>query len=199
MCHATSLFLRLTAVLLLASCAFEAQADPLDFYIGAGIGQASVKVDEFPAGNPLGFDENHTGWKALIGIRPISLLGAEIEYFDSGKAAATAGIWQLDAQIRGAAAFGLAYLPLPLPLLDVYGKLGVARLQTTANGLPGAGIFCAILIPCVIALDHTDTSFAWGVGAQVKVSKLAIRAEYERFDSPYGDPDLLSLALVWHF
>jgi opacity protein-like surface antigen len=183
----------------LATWALAAQADPLGFYIGAGVGEASVKLDEVPAIGALGIDETNTGWKALIGMRPISLLGAELEYFESGTATATAGIWNVDAQVRGAGAYGLVYLPLPLPLIDIYGKLGAVRLQTTANGSLNQGVPCGGVVPCVFGLDHTATNFAWGLGVQVKVSMFAIRAEYEVIDSPYGDPELLSLALLLHF
>ena len=194
-----SLRMRFAALLLLAGGALSAHAGPLGFYVGAGLSQANVKLDALPSGGALGFAESHTGWKVMAGIRPISLIGAEVEYFDSGTPSALTGVWSVGARTRGGAAFGLAYLPLPVPLLDVYGKFGVSRLQTSADAGLQAGIPCGIGIPCTVSVDQTDTRFAWGVGAQIKLALLGIRAEYERMSSPLGDPDFVSLSLLLRF
>jgi hypothetical protein len=48
-------------------------------------------------------------------------------------------------------------------------------------------------------VNRSDTSFAAGVGAQVKFGSLALRAEYERFDAAGENPSLVSLGLTWSF
>lgn len=186
------------ALLALAGCgalgAVSAAADPLGFYLGAGLGRANVKVDE------LGFSEHATGWKALVGLRPIPLLGAEMEYVDFGNPSISrAGLGSVGAKSRGAALFGLVYAPLPLPLLDLYAKAGLARLQSTADGQVAAP--CGLGIPnCgLFRLDRTDTRFAYGAGAQVKIATLAVRLEYEQFSSRSGDPNFASVSLTWGF
>jgi hypothetical protein len=102
-----------------------------------------------------------------------------------------------DARARAAALYGLLYLPLPVPSFDVYAKVGFSRLQTTGTGVP---IGACPGGPCgLFSLDRTDTRVAFGAGAQIKVSTLAVRAEYERFSSSSGDPSFLSVALTWTF
>jgi len=100
-----------------------------------------------------------------------------------------------DASAKGAALFGVGYLPLPLPLVDVYGKLGLARLDRKANGG-----FCGV-DGCgeLFRLNRQETRFAWGTGAQMRVSQLALRVEYERISASGGDPDLVSIGANWQF
>jgi opacity protein-like surface antigen len=172
-----------------------ARADPLGLYIGAGIGESQVKVDQ------AGFDESHAGWKVLVGLRPISVLGAELEYIDFGHPSASPFNQPTDAHVRAAALSALLYAPLPGSTFDLYAKAGFSRLQSTGSTTrPGVGT-CTISDPncALFSFDRTDTSFAYGVGGQVKVSSFAIRGEYQRFSSDLGDPTLWSLALTWSF
>jgi hypothetical protein len=127
-------------------------ADLLGFYAGAAVGQSNVRANQvafaFPPGandgTPLGFNEHATGWKVLTGIRPISLMGAELEYVDFGHPSAQMPFGNLlgtqaDAHPRAATLSGLLYAPLPLPVLDLYGKVGVSRLHTEVH----ANVVCA--------------------------------------------------------
>lgn len=183
--------LALAALSLLAVAAPAAHADPLGLYIGAGVGEANVKVDQ------LGFSESHSGYKLLVGLRPISLAGAELEYVDFGHPSTTIVPGATaDATVRGSALFGLLYLPLPVPMLDLYAKAGFARLQTTASATCEA----QPVFQCgLFQFDRTDTRFALGAGAQIKMSAFALRGEYEQFSSEYGNPSFWSLALTWSF
>ena len=179
---------------LLAACAAPAQADPLGLYLGAGLGQADTKVD------PFRFDEHHNGWKILVGLRPIPLVGAELEYLDFGHPSTSPFNVPADAHVRASALSGLLYAPLPVPMLDLYAKAGLSRLQTTASGSV-SGVSCPVVSPgcALFRFDRTDTRFAFGAGAQFKFSTLAIRVEYQRFASNLGDPTFLSAALAWSF
>ena len=182
------------ALSLLALGAPAAHADPLGLYLGAGIGQATVKVDDF------GFDEHHTGWKALVGLRPIPVVGAELEYVDFGHPSVSPFNVPADARVRAAALSALLYAPLPVPTFDLYAKVGFSRLQTSASG-SRLGVQCPVSLPncALFSFDRTDTRFAYGAGAQIKVSTLAVRAEYQRFSSSLGDPTFWSAALTWSF
>lgn len=189
--------------LALSTQAARADGDPLGFYLGGSIGEANVRLNQSVSDTATSFDEHHSGWKAMIGFRPISIVGAELEYIDFGKPTTTttteAGTTETEAQSKAAALFGMVYLPLPVPFLDVFGKAGYARLQTTGDvvgvqcvtGAPGCGT--------LFALDRTDARLAYGAGAQVKFANMAVRAEYERIDATTGDPDMLSLGLTWGF
>jgi len=179
--------------LVIATCITSplvAVADPLGAYLGASVGESTVKAD------PLDFSEHDLGWKALVGIRPLALLGVEIAYTDFGHPNYSQGVpLGLNASVRASAteALGLVYLPLPVPFLDVYGKGGVARLNYHANSSSGC-LACAPYNP-----DYTSTRLAYGGGVQLKFSKLAARVEYERISASEGDPSLLSVGLTWTF
>jgi len=183
-----------------------ARADNLlGLYIGGGVGQSRVRSDLGAFSNLGEFVENHTGWKALIGVRPISLLGAELEYADLGHSASGVGpvppglIYNLDVSQKATSLFGLVYWPLPLPIFDVYGKAGFSRLRTEVN----ASWRCVAPITCVanpsFHQDSTDTRFAYGAGAQAKFLSLGVRVEYERISAPGGSPDLYSIIATWTF
>ncbi len=172
----------------LAAFAASAHADPLGLYLGGGVGQANTKVDD------LGFSEHHLGWKALVGLRPIDVVGAELEYVDLGHPSSAGTLGPADAHVRAAALFGHVYLPLPVPHLDVYVKAGLSRLQSTVNGPCSSGPPCSLF-----RFDRSDTEFAYGAGVQFHFSSLALRGEYERFRSPIGDPSFASASLIWSF
>ena len=200
------------------SCASAPAADPFGFYLGAGVGHSQVRSDlDFGVFGAPGFSgpfdvaPGATGWKVIAGVRPLSLVGAEAEYIDFGSGRGTAGIPPTPTQggiaatatshPKAPALFGVGYLPIPLPYLDVFAKAGVAALRSSAQASGQA--LCPTSLPCIpifippYSASDTSTRFAYGAGVQVKLSTLAVRAEYERIHSSRGDPDLLSLALTW--
>ena len=172
--------------------------NPLGLYIGGGVGESHVRNESLS-----GFVENHTGWKAVVGVRPVPFVGAEIEYADfghpgvSGVTVAPGLAYNVDASQKATSAFGLIYVPLPLPLLDLYGKAGVSRLRSNFNAT------CVTPATCggnpSFSTETTDTRFAYGLGAQVKVFALGVRAEYERIQSSANSPDLYSIIGIWTF
>jgi hypothetical protein len=97
---------------------------------------------------------------------------------------------------------GIVYAPIPIPILDVYAKAGVARLQTSVDAAGAFGCWsplqCAAY-PVSVHRDQTDARFAYGAGIQAKLSAIGIRLEYERISVSGGDPDLLSLGVTWTF
>jgi hypothetical protein len=179
--------------------------DLLGLYVGGAIGQSRIKATASqafadatftPVIETQNFDEGHSAFKAMLGARPISLLGAEIDYMDFGKPSGSLFENPADVSMKGAAAFGVLYLPVPI--VDVYLKAGVARLESTVNGSicsPCACDFCR----SAFQLNRTNTSGAGGVGAQYKFGSWAVRAEYERFNAAGGNPSLLSVGITWTF
>ena len=176
----------------------------IGMYVGAGVGQANVRIDQRPGNIALGLKENHSAWKLMAGIRPISLVGAEYAHLDFGQSsstlgtAGTASAVSARAQQRADVLFGVVYLPLPVPCFDLYGKAGTAHVQTDLSGsLPG--VSCQTSGCNVFGSSATDTSIAWGAGAQLKlpVTSFALRAEYERFSTSNGNPTLLSVGFLW--
>jgi hypothetical protein len=164
--------------------------DIIGLYLGAAVGQAQVSTGA-PGVSTAEFSENHSAWKFMAGVRPISLLAAEVAYMNFGNPRGSLGSLAADAKIDGTAAFGVLYLPIPVPFLDLYAKAGVARLRSTIRGTaPVIGAF---------RVEASDTRPAAGVGAQLKFGSLAVRAEYERFDVAGGAPGLLTVGLTKTF
>lgn len=172
--------------------------NPLGLYIGGGVGKSHVRSESLN-----GFVENHTGWKAVVGIRPIPFVGAEIEYANFGHPGASSvtvapGLaYNVDASQKATSLFGLLYWPLPLPVLDLYAKAGISRLRSNINAT------CVTPATCganpSFSTTTTDSRFAYGLGAQAKIFSLAVRAEYERIQSSANSPDLYSLIATWTF
>jgi hypothetical protein len=190
-----------------ATCAAASDFNPLGFYVGAAAGQAHVRMDSSLTDTANNIDEHDTGWKATVGMRPLPIVGAEFEYLNFGSphySGVTGGLPTASGVMhsRAEALFGILYAPIPLPLLDVFGKLGVARLQNHANG-EISPIFCPAppLFPgCpFFANSSSTTSFAYGAGLLFKFGAAAVRGEYERIEASTGAPDMFTVGLSWTF
>ena len=197
-------------VLILAAFALLAQpggkalgADAPDLYVGAAIGESHVESktslvlgDIFPTTQTEEIDQRHTAFQVMLGARPISWLGAEIDYIDFGKPGGTLFGHPADVSLKGPAVFGVLYLPVPV--IDLYLKAGIAHLESTVNGSACSPCACAI---CTFAFqtNRTYTSGAAGVGIQYRFGSWAVRAEYERFNAAGGNPSLLSAGAIWTF
>lgn len=200
------------ALVAITDCAPGLAADPLGFYAGAAVGQADVRSNEASLalfgtaqGTPL--NQHATGWNLLLGVRPISLIGAELEYADFGHPSTVTPLnimnigARTDAHPRAAILSGLIYAPIPLPFFDLYGKVGISSLRTDVHTI----VVCTatpcppIVFIAPFALDKTTANFSYAAGAQLKFSALAVRLEYERIKASGGDPDLLSIGLAWAF
>ena len=123
------------------------------------------------------------------------------EYVDFGRPSASPFNQPTDVHVEAAVLSALLYAPLPGSTSTSTPRPASAvcsrRVHHPARGRHVAPINnpnCALF-----SFDRTDTSFAFGVGAQVKVSSFAIRGEYQRFSSDLGDPTFWSLALTWSF
>jgi len=199
-------------------------ADPLGFYIGAGVGHSQVRNDlnfgDFgvPAlSGPFSVNDSTTGWKLMAGIRPLSFLGAEVAYVDFGSVSRAASIPATPTQIginatatshpKAAELFAVGYLPIPLPYLDVFAKAGVAQLKSDVRATPqvicqlndpacyGATPFPIIVNP--YSASGSSAHLAYGAGAQLKFKGFTMRAEYERISVGSGDVNLLSLGVTF--
>jgi opacity protein-like surface antigen len=169
--------LLLTGLLVLTSAL--AHADDALFYVGAGISRN--KLSEITNSNLSFADIDHTSWKALAGVRPLSFLGVEADYLDLGSGSGSlfqpgsGGPSSTHSDAKAFAAFAVGFLPVPVPFLDLYAKAGLSRWKlagdTTTPGF--AGLF---------AFSRNGTAFAWGAGAQVHFGAIGARLEYENFN-----------------
>ena len=178
-------------VLWLAAPAAQA-ATPLGLYLGGAFGQARVEATLPDASQ---FREDHAAYEVILGVRPIPVAGAELAYVDFGHPSRLGGSYVPNVAMKGATAFGMFYLPLPV--VEVFVKGGVARLQSKA----GLDLVCpsCLLAPLFLPISRTNTSFAAGAGVQCKLGAFAVRGEYEGFNAAGGNPRLLSLGVSWAF
>jgi len=170
------------------TCASASDFNPLGFYVGASVGQSR----ELDASYGLS-GATDVGWKMLAGLRPLRFVGVEAEYVSFGSPAVHRALVDDSAHATAAGAFGVGYLPIPF--IDVFGKVGWLRTRTTANGL----VYCAPPALCIISVqaDRADSALAYGAGVQAKLNAIAFRAEYERTETGVGHPQLLSFGITW--
>jgi opacity protein-like surface antigen len=117
------------------------------------------------------------------------VLAFEVNYVDLGNAS-TSG-----AQAKTKAVDGFVLAILPIPLVDIYGKLGVVSWKTDASttginapGYPG------------FSFSHNGSDLAYGVGVQMNFGAISARLEYEGFDIQQAStPTLLSLGVTYTF
>src|ERR1700737_1632320 len=106
----------------LGATAAHAQLLP-DAYVGAGVSRARMD-DIFGSGR--NFDLNNTAWKAFIGVKPLPFLGVEADYMDLGSESRRFGFAGLSdrghVDAHAFSAFAVGFVPLPLPIVDIFGK-----------------------------------------------------------------------------
>ncbi len=167
-----------------AACTPVLADDLLGIYVGAGVGRSDLRVDNFSVAT------NATGWKLLAGWRPLTYFGVEAEYADLGSKDVTNYYdYRLSTDAKAAAAYALGYLPVPVPWLDLYAKVGVGRVEQDTH----------LLQPDIERQESSRTNVAWGAGLQFKLGRWAARVDYERFKGPQGDPSLLSADFLFNF
>ncbi len=205
------------AMAISGACVTARAADPFGFYVGAGGGHAEVRseLDFSVFGPPYAgrFDvaRSTTGWKAMVGLKPLPMIGAEAEYLDFGSIGGSTGIpasgglggLNANARVSARAPAAFVMLYLPIPVLDVFFKAGAAALKTRVKA--SAQATCPIGLPCLPPIippyeaSNTSTRVAYGAGVQLKFMSLGVRAEYERIHASHGDPALASVSVIYGF
>jgi len=159
---------RLLPVAALALAAGAAHADDEMLYVGAGILRDNVS-DIATINSSL----NATSWKAFVGFRPVSLFAVEADYLDLGSETESFLGSSVHLQYKAFGAYAVGFAPIPVPYLDVFGKVGLARWSVSGStSLPPGSLF---------SLSDNGTDFAWGVGGQVHIGNVGGRLEYEDF------------------
>jgi len=206
----TGSWLATVAAGLMGAAAAPAWAEnPLGAYIGVGVGVSNVGNNNYCCGSPYGYynggynNGNNVAWKALIGIRPIPVIGAEVEYLDFGSSNGNNGYYNnyynygANSHPKATMLFAVGYLPIPVPFLDVYGKLGAAHLQSNISFNTCTDASCSNV--STYTVDQSNTKFAYGAGVQWRWQEFAFRAEYEGVASEYGNPEALMVSVTWTF
>src|SRR5262245_21752891 len=168
----------LLTVLLLASGA--AAAADNGFYVGAAVGQANVDINNISGISSADFKGDDTGYKFIIGFRPLDWLGLEASYVNFGKPEDTVQGVKIKTEGDGFTAFAVGFLAIGP--IDVYAKGGLITFDTQ------------------LASNDTGTDLAYGVGAQFRLGGLSFRAEYELFDADdVDDLNMVSVGVTYTF
>jgi len=158
-------------------CTASAVAAENGFYVGGSLAQA----DSGMRNANLDFSDHDTGYKFFAGFRPTSLLGVEASYVDLGQPRVGA----VRASTQAVDAFVMAYLPIPV--IDVFGKVGLVSWKTDASA-PS------------LSLRRTGNDLALGAGVQMNFGSLGARLEYESLNaSELAKPNFVSLGLSYTF
>jgi Outer membrane protein beta-barrel domain len=157
-------WLGLAAALLAVLPPSPARAADGGFYVGVGSGQAHI---EDRAAN---FDARSALYRGFIGYRlsgqssPLPFLdfAAEGGYIDYGRTTQP----NLQYHLRGANAAGLVLFPIGL--VDLYGKGGVLAWSSSKN-IGGT------------TSDRSGSNAFYGAGVGLRIGKIGLRGEYERY------------------
>jgi|SRR5579871_1596221 len=178
---------KLLPALALTLAAGAAHADNGLLYIGAGL--ANDDLRDIAATNS---NLSSTNWKVWTGVRPISLFAVEADYMDLGSQnVTTANIPANTTHLsyKAFAGYAVGYVPIPVPYLDVFGKVGLARWTQSGNTTPPYP-------GPLISLSDNGTQFAWGIGGQLRFGNVGARLEYENFSiRNTGGVNLVSLSV----
>ncbi len=161
----------LTGSFLAMPAAVFAGADS-GFYVGAGVGDASVKEGDF--------DASDSAYKIFggynIGFIPLVDFAVEASYVDFGKPSTSTG----SVEVTGFNAFGLA--GLSFGPFGVFAKAGAIRWDMDST----------------FSSSDSGTDPAYGIGARFAIGSFAVRAEYEVYDLD-DDLDMVSVSGVFTF
>jgi len=170
----TALALGAAATLLGAT---RAHAVEHGIYVGGALGQSASGLD---SGN-VNYTDHNLGWQVFAGIRPLKLLAVEADYIDLGATNSDAN----HAHTRAAGAFVLGFLPIPV--VDVYGKVGLVSWHTDAS-------------TPAYSFRPSGSDLAAGAGVQLHLGPVAARLEYQAFDAHAAStPSMLSLGVSYTF
>jgi hypothetical protein len=176
----------LVAVLCVALSASAAYAGGI--YIGGGAGTANIQDS---ASNPSGvtFDESNAALRLFGGYRfdalPIVSLSGEVGYRDLGKQTASPG--GVPAEYRAHGFDYSALAGLGLGPIEVYARLGGIQydLEKNTNGTTN---------------NFSGSAPLYGIGAQLTLFGLGLRAEYEKIDVKKVDSmQMISVSVLYQF
>jgi hypothetical protein len=163
--------------LAIAAVGAGAHAADKGFYVGGSLAQTDSGVRNAN----FNFSDRDSGFKFIAGFRPLDLLAFEVNYVDLGQPRVGA------LQAKSSAVDGFVMAFLPIPLVDVYGKVGLVSWRTAESG-PG------------LSFHRTGSDLALGAGVQVHLGSVAARLEYESLNAnELAKPSFISLGATYTF
>ncbi len=174
-------------VVLLLLVPVVASAGPLNFYLGASLGEEVTANADDPS-----FDiSGDSPYKIFGGLKLGRIFGVEVAYHDFGTQVCCPGLsdagFRLD--VDGVSAAGV--LGISIRRLNLFAKLGVFSWNED-------GVFETIAGLVEVSEDGQD--LMGGVGAAFKITDhFSVRAEWEYFEVAGDDVDFLSLGVEYKF
>jgi OOP family OmpA-OmpF porin len=164
-------------------------------YLGAGVGQFSLQVDDIEDVTGANFDEEDTSLKIFGGWRFNPYFAAELAYIDFGGPSDTLDLGggisaDFDVEISGFAPYLVG--TLPIGAIELFAKVGYyfydAEVTGTSQGVS-------------VSDDVSDEDLVYAAGVGLVLFKhLAARLEYEIVDvSDVEDASALWLTGAWRF
>jgi len=165
-------------------------------YFGLSIGPSKAKHwcgSDLPSGAALAAcDPRGKGWKMFAGYRINRFIGFEGSFIDFDKASltATSGGASTTVTARATALSAAAVGIIPVGNLEVFGKVGIAKVKAQSHEASLAGT--------TFKLGKNDNEAHVGLGLNYRLtSEWDVRAEFERIrDSRI---DFLSLGLQYRY
>jgi len=188
-------------LLALASAGTVAHAAENDagFYVGGGVGQFNVKIDDVDDTNNAleRLDDDDTAWKAFVGWRFNPYISLELSYIDfgnpNGRATASGSSGDYSAELSGFAPYIIG--SFPLGPVELFGKVGYyfydVKLSADIDDVTSPDF----------KSDSSDEDLVYGFGAGITFFEhLHARLEYEKIDSDlFDDADAIWLSGAWRF
>jgi hypothetical protein len=182
-----------------AAALAQAEDNSSGFYLGAGVGQFNVQIDDIDqTDNAIErLDDDDRAWKAFAGWRFGPYIAVEAAYIDFGTpnsrsdASGSNGDFQVD--VSGFAPYVIG--TLPLGPVELFAKIGYYFYDVDLR--------VDIDDPLAPDLDSSssdeDLLYGGGVGMTF-LQHLNARLEYERIDSDVlDDADAIWLSASWRF
>ena len=181
----------------LASGSAVAQENDEGFYIGGGVGQFNVKIDDFDDTDEAveSLDDDDTAWKAFVGWRMNPYFALELAYIDFGapsdRATASGSDGDFSVDLSGFAPYVIG--TIPLGPVELFGKVGYYFYDVDASvDLDNGPDFDS-------SSSEQDLLYGFGVGMTF-FERLNARLEYEKIDSDLvDDADAIWLSGQWRF
>lgn len=180
------------------SAAYSADNDS-GFYVGGGVGQFNVKIDDIDDTNNAieRLDDDDTAWKAFAGYRFNPYISLEAAYIDfgnpNGKASASGSSGDYQVDLSGFAPYVIG--TLPLGPVELFGKVGYYFYDVDLR----ADIDEPLSPDFKSSSSDEDLLYGVGVGMTF-LDHLHARLEYEKIDSDViDDADAIWASGAWRF
>jgi len=153
----------------------SAQANESGLYIGGGIGEFNVDIDDVDDLDATvdRYDSDDTAWKAFAGWRANRHLAFELAYLNLGSPEdeVLPDVF-VEVETDGFAPYIVG--TLPFAAFELFAKAGYLIYDTEARVTSPLGI---------VVVDESDEEFTWSAGLGLTLFEtLNLRLEYEMFD-----------------